>query len=225
MPAAPARRGTAAAMAAVRVLLADDHRLIIEAVRCVLEAAGDFEIVGEACSGEQVVSLVSRTEPDVVLLDIHMPVMDGLKCLDAIRERHPSVKVMMLSALDEPETVAAAINRGAAAFVAKQIDPRDLPSAIRQVVERSVYHAPVDAGEAATLAEATGLTASEQRVLDALARGLTNKEIARELWLTEQTVKFHLTRIYRRLGVANRTEAVRCAYQKRLVAHPFYEPA
>jgi DNA-binding NarL/FixJ family response regulator len=213
-------------MAAVKVLLADDHRLIVQAVRCVLEAAGDFEIVGEAFSGEQVVSLVSRTEPDVVLLDIHMPVMDGLKCLDVIHERHPSVKVMMLSALDEPETIAAAINRGAAAFVAKQIDPRDLPSAIRQVVARSVYHAPVDAGEAgATLAEATGLTASEQRVLDALARGLTNKEIASELWLTEQTVKFHLTRIYRRLGVANRTEAVRCAYQKRLVAHPFYEPA
>lgn len=213
-------------MAAVKVFLADDHRLIVQAVRCVLEAAGDFEIVGEAFSGEQVVSLVSRTEPDVVLLDIHMPVMDGLKCLDVIHERHPSVKVMMLSALDEPETIAAAINRGAAAFVAKQIDPRDLPSAIRQVVARSVYHAPVDAGEAgATLAEATGLTASEQRVLDALARGLTNKEIASELWLTEQTVKFHLTRIYRRLGVANRTEAVRCAYQKRLVAHPFYEPA
>ena len=213
-------------MATVKVVLADDHRLIIEAVRCVLEAAGDFEIVGEADSGERVVPLVSRTEPDVVLLDIHMPVMDGLKCLDLIRERHPSVKVIMLSALDEPETIAAAFNRGATAFVAKHVDPRDLGAAIRQVVNRSVYHAPVETGaNGATLSEETGLTASEQRVLDALARGLTNKEIARELWLTEQTVKFHLTRIYRRLGVANRTEAVRCAYQKRLVAHPFYEPA
>jgi len=213
-------------MATVKVLLADDHRLIVEAVRSVLEAAGDFEIVGHVDAGNQVLPLVSRTNPDVVLLDIHMPVMDGLKCLDLIRERHPSVRVVMLSALDDPETIASALNRGAAAFVVKQVDPRDLASAVRQVVHGSVYHAPVRPDSAAAGAsEESGLTASEQRVLDALARGLTNKEIARELWLTEQTVKFHLTRIYRRLGVANRTEAVRCAYQNRLVAHPFYEPA
>jgi len=213
-------------MGTVKVLLADDHRLIVEAVRSVLEAEGDFDVVGHADSGNQVLPLVSRTNPDVVLLDIHMPVMDGLKCLDLIRERHPSVRVVMLSALDEPETIAAALNRGAAAFIAKQIDPRDLASAVRQVVEKSVYHAPVQAPlPSAALTEGNGLTASEQRVLDALARGLTNKEIAADLWLTEQTVKFHLTRIYRRLGVANRTEAVRCAYQNRLVAHPFYEPA
>jgi DNA-binding NarL/FixJ family response regulator len=213
-------------MASVKVLLADDHRLIVDAVRSVLEAAGDFEIVGQVDSGDQVLPLVSRTNPDVVLLDVHMPLMDGLKCLDLIRERHPSVRVVILSALDEPETIAAALNRGASAFIAKQIDPRDLASAVRQVVDGSVYHAPVQPGSAgAGSSEETGLTASEQRVLDALARGLTNKEIASELWLTEQTVKFHLTRIYRRLGVANRTEAVRCAYQNRLVAHPFYEPA
>jgi DNA-binding NarL/FixJ family response regulator len=213
-------------MATVKVLLADDHRLIIEAVRSVLEAAGDFEVVGHADSGSQVLPLVSRTNPDVVLLDVHMPVMDGLKCLDLIREHHPSVRVIMLSALDEAETIAAALNRGAAAFIAKQVDPRDLASAVRQVVDRSVYHAPVQPRSAdPASSEANALTASEQRVLDALARGLTNKEIATELWLTEQTVTFHLTRIYRRLGVANRTEAVRCAYENRLVAHPFYEPA
>jgi DNA-binding NarL/FixJ family response regulator len=106
------------------------------------------------------------------------------------------------------------------------VDPRDLPSVLRQVVEESVYHALVHAvPSAGSPAEMAGLTASEQRVLEALARGLTNKEIAAELWLTEQTVKFHLTRIYRRLGVANRTEAVRYAYENRLVAHPFYQPA
>lgn len=213
-------------MAAIKVLLADDHRLIIEAVRCVLEAAGDFEVVGEATSGSQVLPLVSQTNPDVVVLDIRMPGVDGLKCLDSIRIRHESVKVVVLSGLDDRDSMQAALSRGASAFVGKHVDPRDLPSVLRQVVEESVYHALVHAVPSAdSPAEMAGLTASEQRVLEALARGLTNKEIAAELWLTEQTVKFHLTRIYRRLGVANRTEAVRYAYENRLVAHPFYQPA
>jgi DNA-binding NarL/FixJ family response regulator len=213
-------------MAAIKVLLADDHRLIIEAVRCVLEAAGDFEVVGEATSGSQVLPLVSQKNPDVVVLDIRMPGVDGLKCLDSIRLRHESVKVVVLSGLDDRDSMQAALSRGASAFVGKHVDPRDLPSVLRQVVEESVYHALVHAvPSAGSPAEMAGLTASEQRVLEALARGLTNKEIAAELWLTEQTVKFHLTRIYRRLGVANRTEAVRYAYENRLVAHPFYQPA
>jgi DNA-binding NarL/FixJ family response regulator len=213
-------------MAAIKVLLADDHRLIVEAVRCVLEAAGDFDVVGEATSGSQVLPLVSQTNPDVVVLDIRMPGVDGLKCLDSIRRRHESVKVVVLSGLDDRDSMEAALNRGASAFVGKHVDPRDLPSVIRQVVEESVYHALVHAvPSGGSAAETAGLTASEQRVLEALARGSTNKEIAAELWLTEQTVKFHLTRIYRRLGVANRTEAVRYAYENRLVAHPFYQPA
>jgi DNA-binding NarL/FixJ family response regulator len=212
-------------MATIKVVVADDHRLIIEAVRCVLEAAGDFEVVGEATSGSQVLPIVSRTNPDVVVLDMRMPGVDGLKCLDLIRARHESVKVVVLSGLDDPDATQAALKRGASAFVGKHVDPRDLPSVLRQVVDESVYHALVHAvPPRGTAAENAGITASEQRVLDALARGLTNKEIASELWLTEQTVKFHLTRIYRRLGVANRTEAVRYAYENRLVAHPFYEP-
>ena len=213
-------------MATIKVVIADDHRLMIEAVRCVLDAAGDFEVVGEATSGAQVLPIVSRTNPDVVVLDLRMPGADGLKCLDWLRSRHESVKVVVLSAVDDPDSIQAALNRGASAFVGKHVDPRDLPSVVRQVVDESVYHALAHAIPAGgNPAQEAGLTPSEQRVLEALARGLTNKEIARELWLTEQTVKFHLTRIYRRLGVGNRTEAVRHAYQNRLVSHPFYEPA
>ena len=213
-------------MATIKVVIADDHRLMIEAVRCVLDAAGDFEVVGEATSGAQVLPIVSRTNPDVVVLDLRMPGADGFKCLDWLRSRHESVKVVVLSAVDDPDSIQAALNRGASAFVGKHVDPRDLPSVVRQVVDESVYHALAHAIPAGgNPAQEAGLTPSEQRVLEALARGLTNKEIARELWLTEQTVKFHLTRIYRRLGVGNRTEAVRHAYQNRLVSHPFYEPA
>jgi DNA-binding NarL/FixJ family response regulator len=212
-------------MATIKVVVADDHRLMMEAVRCVLEAAGGFEVVGEATSGSQVLPIVSRTDPDVVILDLRMPGADGLKCLDWLSSRHASVKVVVLSGVEDPDTIQAALNRGASAFVGKHVDPRDLPSVVRQVLDESVYHALVHAlPTAASPAEEAGLTPSEQKVLEALTRGLSNKEIGRELWLTEQTVKFHLTRIYRRLGVANRTEAVRHAYQNRLVSNPLYEP-
>lgn len=213
-------------MATIKVVVADDHRLMIEAVRCVLEVAGGFEVVGEATSGSQVLPTVSRTDPDVVILDMRMPGADGLKCLDWLSSRHPSVKVVVLSGVEDPDTIQAALNRGASAYVGKHVDPRDLPSVVRQVLDESVYHALVHVlPTAASPADEAGLTPSEQKVLQALTRGLSNKEIARELWLTEQTVKFHLTRIYRRLGVANRTEAVRHAYQNRLVSHPLYESA
>ena len=213
-------------MRQLKVLLADDHRLILEATRLALEEADDIEIVGETTTGSQVLPLIARTKPDLVLLDIRMPGMDGLTCLDRIRKAHPDVMVVMLSGCDDPETISAALERGARSFINKLVDPRDLAAAVRLVAEGAVYNA-VNAAPASqeVEAETAGLTPSEQRVLEALARGLSNKEIAKELWLTPQTVKFHLTNIYRRLGVANRTEAVRHAYQHRLVKHPFFEPA
>jgi DNA-binding NarL/FixJ family response regulator len=211
-------------MRPLKVLIADDHRLILEAIRLVLEQADDIEIVAETTSGSQVLPLVGRTNPDLVLLDIRMPEMDGLTCLDRLQKQHPGVTVVIMSSYDDAETIASALARGAKSFVGKMIDPRDLPSALRLVAQGAVYR-PVNDSEPAREREAdkAGLTPSEQRVLEALARGLSNKEIAEELWLTRQTVKFHLTNIYRRLGVTNRTEAVRHAYKHRLVAHPFFE--
>jgi DNA-binding NarL/FixJ family response regulator len=213
-------------MRQLKVLIADDHRLILEATRLVLEPAEDIEIVGEATTGSQVLPLIARTNPDLVLLDIRMPEMDGLTCLDRIRKAHPDVTVVMMSAYDDPETIASALARGAKSFIGKMIDPRDLPSALRLIVNGAVYHPVNENGlKSEQEAESAGLTPGEQRVLEALARGLSNKQIAEELWLTQQTVKFHLTNIYRRLEVKNRTEAVRYAYKHRLVAHPFFEPA
>ena len=213
-------------MASLKVLVADDHRLIVEAIRLALDEDDDIEVVGEATDGTQVLPLVGRTNPDVVLLDVRMPGMDGLTCLDRLRKSYPAVTVVMLSGQDDPETIRSALDRGATSFVAKHVDPRDLASALRLAAQGAVYHAVEDLGEAfESEASRAGLTASEQRVLEALARGLSNKEIAGELWLTQQTIKFHLTNIYRRLGVANRTEAVHYAYQHRLVKHPFFEPA
>jgi DNA-binding NarL/FixJ family response regulator len=213
-------------MRSLKVLVADDHRLMLEAIRIVLDEADDIDVVGEATRGSQVLPLVGQTTPDVVLLDIAMPEMDGLTCLDLLQKRFPGVTVVILSGQDDPETIRSALARGAKSFVAKQIDPRDLPSALRLAAQGAVFQATVEEQVTPDVEERRArLTPSEQRVLEALARGLSNKAIAEELWLTQQTVKFHLTNIYRRLGVTNRTEAVRHAYQHRLVKHPFFEPA
>lgn len=202
----------------IRVLVADDHRLILDAVRRSLASADDIEIVGEADSGSRVLPLVHQTDPDLVLLDLRMPGLDGLACLDAIRERHPRVKVVILSAFEDQEHVRAAFARGASAYIVKSVNPLDLPSALRQVVEATVYQAPsLVQGAATPQAETGGLTDREAEILGAVARGLSNQAIGKEFWVTEQTVKFHLTNIYRKLGVSNRTEATRFAYNHGLV--------
>ena len=211
-------------MASIRVVIADDHRLMLEAIKTALEPADDIEIVGEAMSGSQVLPLIAKTDPDLVVLDVRMPEMDGLACLDRIRQRYPRVRVVMLSAADDRQLIEAALNRGASAFVLKHIDPRDLASALRQACDGSVYRTlgePPETDGAA--AREAGLTAGELRILTALAAGRSNKEIAKELWLSDQTVKFHLRNIYRKLGVANRTEASRFAYQHGLVANPVFD--
>ena len=208
----------------LRVLLADDHRLILDAVRTALESSGEFEVVGEATKGSQVLPLVARTQPDVVVLDLRMPEVDGLVCLDQIKRRYPETKVIVLSVSTEEKLVENVLERGASAYIVKSVNPVDLPAAIRQAVEGTVatpIGIPEDAS--ANAARAAGLTDRELAILTALARGLSNAAIAKELWVAPQTVKFHLTNIYRKLGVANRTEAARYAYQQGLVESPLYE--
>ena len=173
-------------------------------------------IVAETDSGPQILPLVQRTNPDLVILDLRMPGMDGLTCIDGIKARFPHVKTVVLSAFDDAEHIHAAFRHGASAFVSKRIAPPDLPAAIRQVANGTVHFALTRPMEKSAAAE-IGLTSREITMLQALARGLTNQLIGRELWVTEQTVKFHLTNIYRKLGVDNRTEAVRYAYQHGLV--------
>jgi DNA-binding NarL/FixJ family response regulator len=201
----------------LKVLIADDHRLMLDAVRTVLDEDPDIVVVGETMSGSQVLPLVSQTDPDVVLLDIQMPVMDGLACLAAIREKFPKVKVIVLSGHDEPALIRAALRRGAVAFISKQILPRDLPSAVRQVFEGTIV-AELEADAAPR--EKAGLTDRELSILESVGTGKSNGQIARDLWLAEPTIKYHLTNIYRKLGVASRTEAVHCAHSLGLIENP-----
>jgi DNA-binding NarL/FixJ family response regulator len=197
---------------------------MLDALRVALAELDDFEIVGEASSGAEVLPLVARTSPELVVLDFRMPGMDGLTCLDRLRKRHPNVRVAMLSADDDAAVIGAALERGANAYILKSIDPGDLPAALRQAVRQTVFHAAPRTEELDAGAESeAGLSPSELKVLKAMMLGRSNKEIARELWLSDQTVKFHLRNIYRKLGVANRTEAARHAYQHGIVRNPYLD--
>jgi DNA-binding NarL/FixJ family response regulator len=206
-------------MRRLKVVVADDHGLMVEAVRIALVERPEFEIVGVAESGSQVLPVVERTAPDLVLLDLRMPGIDGLTCLRLLRERMPSVKVVVLSGVDADEIAEEALARGASAFVSKSVDPLELPAALLSAVEATVsepigrpdvHHTPA--------VRAAGLTDRELEILCALGEGRSNKEIAKLLWLAEQTVKFHLTNIYRKLNVSSRTEAVHWAYSHGLLA-------
>src|SRR6186713_273135 len=208
-------------MRRLKVLIADDHRLMLHSIRVALEADEEIEIVAEADSGTKVIPFIGQTGPDLVLLDIRMPGIDGLTVLERIRERYPHVKVAILSGVDDPSVIHAAFDRGAAAYIVKHVDPRDLPSALRQAVEGTVFQ-PLEALERVTngAAEDVELTKREQTILEALQTGRSNKQIAEKLFLAEQTVKFHLTNIYRKLDVSNRTEAVRYAHDHAIVERP-----
>jgi DNA-binding NarL/FixJ family response regulator len=208
-------------MKRIRLAVADDHRLFLEGVRAALESAEDIEIVGEADSGNRLVGIVAGARPDLVLMDFAMPQLDGLACLDTIRKRHPEVKVALISAFREPDVIEAALRRGASAFIVKTINPDDLASVIRQIMNGTVYQAHDFAEpEASAPARTAGLTERELAILQSLARGLSNEAIAKDLWIARQTVKFHVRNVYRKLGVSNRTEAARYAYQHGLVANP-----
>ena len=201
--------------------------LILGAICNALDSADDIEVVGTTQSGAEVMGLVDKQLPDVVLLDGRMPGLDGLSCLKLIKESHPEIKVIMLSASEDPKQISQAFALGASAYIGKRINPQDLASAIRQVVDGAVYHhhAPLPGEDPAAGTGAAGgvgndLTERERTMLEAISRGLSTKAISRELWISEKTVKFHLTNIYRKLGVHNRTGAMRFAFQHNLIPAP-----
>jgi DNA-binding NarL/FixJ family response regulator len=210
----------------MRVAIADDHRLMLDGIKRALETSPDIEVVGEAMSGDEMLALLPTIEPDVVILDLRMPNGDGLDTLTRIREDHPGMKVIILSMFEDSEHIDQALQRGADGYVVKSINPLDLPSTIRQVVEGTVHlrgvatsAAPEDEPDpnAPKSVSVDVLTERELSILRLVAEGLSNLDIANRLFVTEQTVKFHLSNIYRKLGVANRTEATRYAYRAKLI--------
>jgi DNA-binding NarL/FixJ family response regulator len=203
-------------MAQLRVAVFDDHRLALDAIAAALEGDARVEVVGSAHDPRKVLPVVARVRPDLVLLDVKMPYIDGLSLLDRLRRAYPEIQVAMISGTDDPDIVRAAEERGASAFVLKHIPPQELAAAVVATARSRVYRVFGAPSEAAP-EPLEHLTAREAEMLRSLALGRSNKQIARDLWVSEQTVKFHLTNLYRKLGVTTRTGAIRYAYQLGLV--------
>ena len=197
-------------MTAIRILLADDHALLLEGLRSMLDAEPDLEVVATATSGEQALELVRREKPDVVVLDIELDGMNGLTVLQKIRAESLPVRVLVLTAYSDGASVRGALEGGADGFALKTEPPQQTIASIRQVFRGQLVF-PNAAKRwllgRNTPADPDKLTEREAAVLALVAEGVTNAEIARQLRVSENTVKFHLQNLYTKLGVSNRTEA------------------
>lgn len=203
----------------LRVLVVDDHRLILRAIRDALDEGAEFEIVAETRFGVEVLPLVGHHQPDVVLLDAEMPDISGLIVLERLRQRFPETDVVMLSD-SGGAVIELARERGAKALILKQIDPEIFLDALREALASPEYRSFGLSDEEQPVLSVE-LTARELSILSLVAAGKANREIARELFITEQTVKFHLTNIYRKLDIQNRTEAARFAFEHGLAKNPY----
>jgi DNA-binding NarL/FixJ family response regulator len=208
----------------IRVFLADDHALVLEGLRSLLEGEEDIEVVGAASDGEQVLEAVRALAPDVVVLDLQMPTVSGIACLEAIRAASLPVKVLVLSAFYDGDTIQSALEAEADGFALKTEAPQQTIACIRQVYQGQLVF-PQSAkrwlrqqrqrpGPAADLSE------REAEVLGLLAQGMTNAQIAQRLMVSDNTVKFHLQNIYQKLGVGNRTEAAGIYFKLRQEGRP-----
>ncbi|MPV38339.1 response regulator [Georgenia subflava] len=219
----------------VRVLLADDQALLRMGFRMVLEAEDDIEVVGEAADGTSAVQMVAALAPDVVLMDVRMPGMNGLVATEHITADHPGTRVLILTTFDLDEYAFAGLRAGASGFLLKDTRPGDLVQAIRTVASGDAVVSPritrrmlelfgqhLPSGEGAP---GTGdddprlsrLTAREREVLELVAQGLSNSEIAGRLMVSETTVKTHVGNVLGKLGLRDRVQAVVLAYETRLV--------
>ena len=183
-------------------------------------AETDFEVVGETTRGTEILPLINRLHPDLVVLELRLSEMDGLFCLKLIHERHPDLKLVVLSEYTDATHVESAFAYGASAYIAKSIDPLELPAALHQALEETIKNVIGMRDTDRDVAGAAGLTKRERMVMRSVALGHPSRTIAEELWVTEKTVKFHLTNIYRKLGVTSRTEAAHAAYRLGIAENP-----
>jgi NarL family two-component system response regulator LiaR len=206
---------------AVRVLLVDDHPVVRQGLRALLSTQDGIEVVGEADDGEAAVAAAERLSPDVVLMDVVMPGMDGVEALRRIGERRPQTRVVMLTSYADERRAMEAVDAGASGFLLKDASPRDVAAAIRAAHRgEAVLHPSVAAKLLAERrrppAAHADLTARELEVLRLIARGLQNKQIAAQLHVSEKTVKTHVSAILRKLDVTDRTQAAMYAVRERL---------
>ncbi|MBK9124008.1 MAG: response regulator transcription factor [Chloroflexi bacterium] len=195
----------------IRIVIVDDHSVVRQGLRMFLRSEPDFEIVGEASNGHEAVALVRELHPDVVLMDLLMPKMGGVEAIATIRREMPDTEVIALTSVLEDQAVIGAMRAGAIGYLLKDTDGPELIRAIRAASEGQVQLSPQAAARLVREIRAPEspekLTERETDVLRLLARGLANKEIARELHVAEKTVKTHVSSIFSKLGVVSRTQA------------------
>ncbi|MFO8076363.1 MAG: response regulator [Actinomycetota bacterium] len=205
----------------VRVLIVDDHPVVRDGLRGMLAAQADLEVLGEAANGHQALAAVAREAPDVVLMDLRMPELDGVEATRRLRDEHPEVGVLVLTTYDDDADILRAVEAGATGYLLKDAPREDLFAAVRAAARGETTLAPSVAAKLmrglGREPEGEALTAREREVLALVAKGSTNRAIARQLHLSEATVKTHLVHAYAKLGVDDRTAAVTTALQRGLL--------
>jgi len=212
-------------MAKIKVLLAEDHTVVREGIRELILGEEDMEVVGEVGNGEEAVKLVSQMEPDVILMDVAMPGMNGIEATRRIKKSHPSIAILVLTAYDSEEFISALLKAGAAGYLLKNVRGRQLVNSIRAVCDGEAVLHPVVAHkifshlqlEREKLAKPVSseiLSQREMEVLELGAQGLINKEVAGELSVGTRTIQTHWRNIFNKLGVSSRTEAIIYALRK-----------
>ncbi|EOS54266.1 MULTISPECIES: response regulator [Paenibacillus] len=204
-------------MKSIQVVLVEDQLLILNSLKIILNATEDIEVVGTAMNGEEALSVLEQVQPDVVLMDVHMPIMDGLEATRLAKAKWPSLKIIMLTTLQTRDSVVGALEAGAEGYILKAIDPLDLAAAIRlvsrgetmisQEVAKLLFTGP-KGGHLQPANEREALTEREMEILKCLSNGLTNSMIAEKLFLSEGTVRNYISSIYSKLNVHSRIEAI-----------------
>ena len=211
-------------MAKIRIAIADDHTVVRQGTRSLLEREEDLEVVGEAGDGEEAVRVIERTKPDVAIVDIAMPKLNGVEVTRRIKPTCPSTAVLVLTAYDDDEYVFALLEAGAAGYLLKDADSHEVVEAVRAVCAgESVLHPAIarkvisrfrPANKDTSEKQTTELSEREMQILKLAARGMSNRDIAGQLFISTRTVQGHLSSIFNKLGVGSRTEAVFQAAKK-----------
>ncbi|MGB3634748.1 MAG: response regulator transcription factor [Rubrobacteraceae bacterium] len=205
----------------IRLLISDDHPVVRAGIGGMLSSEEDFEVVGEATNGSEAVALANRFKPDVILMDLRMPEMDGVEAISRIKEQHPEMKILVLTTYESDADILRALERGATGYMLKDAPREDLFEAIRATAEGKSPLAPdVAARLVHRIREPVDelLSTREIEILELVAGGASNKEIAKQLWISDTTVKSHVLHIFNKLEVTDRTAAVTVALRRGIIS-------